>query len=108
MLVDTLKFRLGLLPLLALSAGACGAPDDTPPLAPSAPPTSSSVRAPMAEVLEPVADAGAPPVPVTAVQFMHDDLPAALSRARREKKLLFIDAWATSCPPWRTRSTALS
>lgn len=59
---------------------------------------------PMSLLLVPVLAAlaaAAPPTPASppasGIVFLEDDYPAALARAKAEKKLLFLDSWATWC-----------
>ncbi|MEO7330829.1 MAG: thioredoxin family protein [Minicystis sp.] len=63
-------------PLVALALSACGK---------AAPPPSASPAAP------PPHEAAAP------IHFIDDDLPGVMARARAEKKVVFIDAWAPWC-----------
>lgn len=68
--------RRPFLALVALALIACGK---------AAPPPSASPTAP-------------PPQEVAApLHFVDDDLPAAFARARAEKKVVFVDAWAPWC-----------
>jgi thiol-disulfide isomerase/thioredoxin len=74
---------------------ACSAPPEPEALAPSPPtPSASPARAPT------VAEAPAPTPPralTPALHFSHDDLDAALERARKSGKVVLVDAWAPWC-----------
>lgn len=97
--------RLRTVPLLAL-IGLCGAAACTPagvpaePSAPHATPASPSMvqDAPLA------GDATSQAIPTqqhgakaTKLTFTHDDFDAAVERAKRDGKLVFVDAWAEWC-----------
>jgi tetratricopeptide (TPR) repeat protein len=88
--------RSFLVPAALLLAAGC---------APAAPAQSAPDDA-HAKAAAPAAGDGAKPAPSTQrtppadsppLAFIEDDLPAAVARARAEKKALFVDAWAPWC-----------
>jgi tetratricopeptide (TPR) repeat protein len=81
-------------PLIAVAL-ACS---PAPPPASRAPEPAPAHSAPPAAA--PAPTAAAPPAsstPAAKLDFLHDDVPGAMARARREGKALFIDAWAPWC-----------
>src|SRR5215510_10259442 len=83
--------------VVAPLAVACGGPTHqgttaasprSDPSSPVTPGRSEDGSAPK-EAVSPVANG--------TVQFVLDDLPGAVSQARREHKLVFVDAWAEWC-----------
>jgi thioredoxin-like negative regulator of GroEL len=70
---------LALVPLVSLVS--CTSP----------PPPSATAAAP------PALSGSAQREPAAPLRFIDDDVPAALARARAEKKVVFVDAWAPWC-----------
>lgn len=82
--------------LAAALAGAC-APAAPPRRAePPAPPPTAASAAPSASAAPAPAAAETPP-PAPPLAFIDDDVARATDQARREHKLLFVDAWAKWC-----------
>lgn len=78
------------LPAALLIACSAAPPvSDTPPPAAPPPAAAEPAAAPQAQAAAP---ADLPPN-----EFLHDDLPGALARARDQGKALFVDAWAPWC-----------
>ena len=92
--------RVTITALLALTASCGGAPASQPttsgPEAATAPTSAAIPSAANSASPKPTAAAAAP-APPNKLVFQKGDLPGALARAKAEKKLVFIDAWATWC-----------
>jgi thiol-disulfide isomerase/thioredoxin len=93
-----------LLLLITVTALGCGADGSARNPAPS--PTSPAEVAgqsarPSAEGTAPAGAGSGPaagaPVPKEVLPFMHDDVPAAMKKAKAENKAVFVDAWAPWC-----------
>lgn len=72
--------------VLFVGCGPSAVPAKAPPVEAPPPPTS----------VAPPAKASAPPV-APPLEFIEDDVDAALAKARREHKALLVDAWAPWC-----------
>jgi tetratricopeptide (TPR) repeat protein len=85
-----------LVPVALLLAAGC-APAAPPPSAPDE--ARATARAPSAPDDKKAAPAEqkAQAAESAPLVFIEDDLPAAMARARAEKKALFVDAWAPWC-----------
>ncbi len=85
--------------LFCITIASCTGPSRTGPADPGEAPPPPVVAAFDASTPPAVAagDAGPPPAEQLAMPWLSDDVPAAMAQAKRDKKLVFVDAWAKWC-----------